>query len=97
MISLTNQETVVQQNTLSMQKSVAAYGAFVDIGSTTDGLVHISQLSHGYVKDINEFVSVGQKVNVALLSIEGDTKLSLSIKAATPGKLFWTSFHQIPV
>jgi predicted RNA-binding protein with RPS1 domain len=69
-----------------VQKSVAAYGAFVDIGSTTDGLVHISQLSHGYVKDVNDFISPGQKINAVLLKIEGDNKLSLSIKAANPGK-----------
>lgn len=68
-----------------MQKSIAAYGAFVDIGSTTDGLVHISQIAHGYVKDVNEHISPGQKVSVALLRVEGENKLNLSIKAAVPG------------
>jgi predicted RNA-binding protein with RPS1 domain len=67
-----------------MQKSVAAYGCFVDIGTTTDGLVHISQLSHEYVQDINDFVSPGQKVKVVLMSVENDKKLALSMKQATP-------------
>lgn len=71
---------------MNVQKSIAAYGAFVDIGSTTDGLVHISQLSHSYVNNVSELVSAGQKVNVVLLGVEGETKISLSIKAATPGE-----------
>ena len=71
---------------VSVQKSVAAYGAFVDIGSTTDGLVHISQLSHSYVKDVNDHISPGQKVNVVLLKVEGESKISLSMKAANPGR-----------
>jgi predicted RNA-binding protein with RPS1 domain len=68
-----------------VQKTVAAYGAFVDIGSTTDGLCHISQLSHGYVKNVNDLLSAGQKVNVVLLRVENGDKLSLSMKAASPG------------
>lgn len=71
---------------MCVQKSVAAYGAFVDIGSTTDGLVHISQLSHSYVKDVNDHISPGQKVNVMMLKVEGENKISLSMKAANPGR-----------
>lgn len=66
---------------LCLQKSVASYGCFVDFGSTTDGLVHISQLSHGYVKDINSFVKPGQKVTVTVLSVD-DGKVALSMKGA---------------
>lgn len=63
-----------------MQKAVAAYGCFVDIGSSTDGLVHISQLSSGFVKDINSFVKVGQTVQVKVLGVEGENKIALSMK-----------------
>lgn len=65
-----------------MQKAVAAYGCFVDIGAEKDGLVHVSQLSSGYVKDVNEFVSVGQQVLVKVLGIEGNDKMSLSMKTS---------------
>ena len=65
---------------MCLQKSVAAYGCFVDFGSTTDGLVHISQLSSGFVKDINSFVKVGQTVTVKVLGVEGERKVSLSMK-----------------
>lgn len=64
-----------------MQKSVVAFGAFVDIGSTNDGLVHISEIADQYVRDVNEFVSRGDTVDVVLLKIVGDSKLSLSMKA----------------
>lgn len=63
-----------------MQKAIAAYGCFVDIGATTDGLVHISQLSNEFVKDINSFVSVGQEVTVKVLNVEGQNKIALSMK-----------------
>lgn len=63
-----------------MQKAVAAYGCFVDIGASTDGLVHISQLSSGYVKDVNSFVKVGQNVLVKVLGVEGENKIALSMK-----------------
>ena len=82
---------------VSVQKSVAAYGAFVDIGSTTDGLVHISQLSHSYVKDVNDHISQGQKISVMLLKVEGDSKISLSMKAANPGRcLCLVLLHSLP-
>ena len=61
------------------QKNIAAFGAFVDIGTTTDGLVHVSQLSDGYVQSVDEVVSKGQKVEVTVLEKENG-KLSLSMK-----------------
>ena len=52
----------------------------MDIGATTDGLVHISQLANEYVRDVNSFVSVGQEVKVKVIGVEGEGKLSLSMK-----------------
>ena len=61
------------------------FGAFVQLDATTRGLVHISQVSHNFVKDINEVISVGDEVKVKILSIEEDgKKISLSIKQAIP-------------
>ena len=51
-------------------KAVMKYGAFVDIGAASDGLVHISQLAEGFVSDPTTIVSVGDKVTVRVLSIE---------------------------
>jgi protein Tex len=65
--------------------NVAAFGAFVDIGVHQDGLVHVSQLSHRYMKDPNEVVKVGEIVKVKVLSADPERKrISLSIKQAEP-------------
>ena len=64
---------------------IKPFGAFVQLDATTRGLVHISQVSHNFVKDINEVISVGDQVKVKILSIEEEgKKISLSIKQAIP-------------
>lgn len=59
------------------------YGAFVALDSETQGLVHISEITNGYVKDIHDFLKVGDTVEVKVLSIDEEhRKMSLSLKAA---------------
>lgn len=62
--------------------SVMPFGVFVDIGSDESGLVHISELSNNYVKDVNEFVKKGDSVKVKVIRIDDDGKISLSMKRA---------------
>jgi uncharacterized protein len=65
--------------------NVAAFGAFVDIGVHQDGLVHVSHLSHRFIKDPAEAVKVGQIVKVKVLAVDLPRKrIGLSIKEATP-------------
>ena len=62
-------------------RNVTAFGAFVDIGIKSDGLVHVSQLSDKYVRDPMEEVSVGQVVKVRVIGIDKERgKVSLSMK-----------------
>lgn len=62
-------------------KSIQPFGAFVDFGAFTDGLVHISMLSDNYVKDIASFVSIGQEVKVKLIEVNNETRrISLSMR-----------------
>ncbi|OPJ56887.1 S1 domain-containing post-transcriptional regulator GSP13 [Alkalithermobacter paradoxus] len=64
---------------------IKPFGAFVALDEETKGLVHISQVSHGFVKDINEHLTIGQEVKVKILSIDESTgKISLSIRDANP-------------
>lgn len=50
--------------------NVANFGAFVDIGVHQDGLVHISMLSHQFVKDPREVVKAGDIVKVKVLEVD---------------------------
>lgn len=62
------------------------FGAFVELPERKTGLVHISEVADQYVEDINEHLSVGDEVEVKVLTIGDDGKISLSIKKAKEQK-----------
>jgi uncharacterized protein len=65
--------------------NITAFGAFVDIGVHQDGLVHISELSDGFVKDPADVVKVHQKVQVTVLEVDLDKhRIKLSMKGQSP-------------
>lgn len=64
---------------------ITNFGAFVDLGDGEKGLVHISEVSSSYVKDIKDVLKINDKVKVKVLSV-GDGKISLSIKQANHNK-----------
>ena len=62
--------------------NVTDFGAFVDIGVHQDGLVHLSEIAHRYVKNPADALSVGQAVKVKVLAVDLEAKrIALSIKA----------------
>ena len=62
-------------------RNVVDFGAFVDIGIKNDGLVHVSELSHKYVKHPMDVVSIGDTVKVKVISVDYDReKVSLTMK-----------------
>lgn len=62
-------------------RNIVDFGAFVDIGVHQDGLVHISQMSHKFIKHPLEVVKVGDIVDVAVLSVDVQKKkIALSMK-----------------
>ncbi len=62
-------------------RNVVDFGAFVDIGVHQDGLVHISQLSDGFVKHPSDVVKVGDVVDVKVMSVDLNKKrISLTMK-----------------
>lgn len=63
---------------------ITKFGAFVDINENENGLVHISEIANEYVKDINDFVKVGDEVDVVITKIAADGKIALSMKQAQP-------------
>jgi uncharacterized protein len=65
--------------------NITNFGAFVDIGVHQDGLVHLSQITHRYIKDPNEVLKVSQKVEVTVTEVDANRKrISLSMKVNEP-------------
>ena len=61
--------------------NTSRFGAFVSIGLSEEGLIHVSELADHYVADPTEVVSVGQDVTARVLQVEPDRKrVSLSLK-----------------
>lgn len=65
---------------------ITKFGAFVDLTDGKVGLVHISEVADVYVNDVKDFLKVGQKVKVKILSVDDHGKIGLSIKRLQPKK-----------
>ena len=60
-------------------KTITTYGAFMDFGAATDGLLHISRVSDEFVKDVSEVLTPGQELEVRIVSIDaGKNQVALS-------------------
>ena len=65
--------------------NVTAFGAFVDLGVHQDGLVHVSKLANRFVKDPSEVVSVGDRLDVTVVSVDKVRK-RIGLSARTDGR-----------
>ena len=61
--------------------SVKDFGAFIEIAPGKDGLCHISELSDGFVKNVNEVCSVGDVMDVKVIAVDDQNRVKLSRKA----------------
>ena len=64
--------------------SIRDFGAFVEIAPGVDGLVHVSELAHGYVKTVGEVCKMGDTFNVKIIGIDEQGRIKLSRKALLP-------------
>uniref|UniRef100_A0A7S0Q8J4 S1 motif domain-containing protein n=1 Tax=Coccolithus braarudii TaxID=221442 RepID=A0A7S0Q8J4_9EUKA len=63
-------------------RSVQSYGAFVNIGASTDGLLHVSEMADTFVKDATEMFKVGDKVSVRIKNVNTEKgQVALSCKS----------------
>ncbi|PIO81450.1 RNA-binding protein S1 [Pediococcus damnosus] len=61
---------------------ITNFGAFIDLGDHKTGLVHISEVSNKFIKDIHDVLTVGETVTVKVLTIGDDGKIGLSMRKA---------------
>ena len=73
------QEAKVGEIYEGVVKRIQPFGAFVEILPGKEGLVHVSQMGEGFVKDPQEVVQVGQKVKVKVLEIDDKGRLNLTM------------------
>ena len=59
---------------------ITNFGAFIDIEGGKNGLVHISEISDVYVRDVRDFLSEGDKVQAKVINIDDRGKVALSLK-----------------
>lgn len=70
-------EEIVPAKVIGLQN----YGAFVEVDKEYQGLIHISEISYGYVKNINDYMKIGDKIYTEVIKVDDDTnQLQLSIK-----------------
>lgn len=62
---------------------ITRFGAFVTLPEGATGLVHISEISDSYVKDVHDFLQVDNEVTVKVISVGDDGKIALSIRQAS--------------
>jgi S1 RNA binding domain protein len=61
---------------------ITHFGAFVLLPGGATGLVHISEISNSYVKDIHDHLKVNDEVTVKVINVDNDGKIGLSIRQA---------------
>ena len=75
-------ELKIGDTTTGRVKTITSYGAFLDIGAVTDGLLHISQLSVDYVATVGDILKEGQELDVRIINID-DKKNQVALTLLT--------------
>ena len=63
------------------------FGAFVELQNGKTGLVHISEISNAFVKEIKDYLKEGDKVKVKVINVSPEGRVELSIKQASGGSV----------
>lgn len=76
-------------------EGVTSFGAFVKLPDGRKGLVHISEIAQGFVKEVTDYVQIGDSVTVKLIGEDADGKLKLSIRQANPPRMSQEEFNDV--
>ncbi|MYV18048.1 CvfD/Ygs/GSP13 family RNA-binding post-transcriptional regulator [Furfurilactobacillus milii] len=97
----------IGQTVTGVVTGIQPYGAFISLDETHQGLIHISETHYGFVRDIHDYLKVGQSIKAKILDIdEYSQKISLSLRcleedqedvpvvnARDVHKRYWTNYH----
>lgn len=59
---------------------ITNFGAFIDVEGGKNGLIHISEISDVYVRDVHDFLSEGDKIQAKVINVDERGKIALSLK-----------------
>lgn len=90
-INAITEDIVVGKVYMGKVTELRDFGAFVEIAPGKSGLLHVSQVSDSYVKDIHSVLKVGEQILVKTLPLKDDGKISLTRKGLTGGNADKTS------
>lgn len=65
---------------------ITKFGAFIELDDGSKGLVHISEIANHFVKDINDYLKVNDRVKVKVIRVAPDGKIDFSIKRISEDK-----------
>ena len=75
-------DTIKENDVIKVKiTGIQKYGAFAILPNHYNGLIHISEISYGYVKNINDYISIGDDIYAEVMNIDDkEKKIKLSIK-----------------
>ena len=75
-------DTIKENDVIKVKiTGIQKYGAFATLPNHYNGLIHISEISYGYVKNINDYISIGDDIYAEVMNIDDNAKkIKLSIK-----------------
>lgn len=79
---------------------IESYGVFVSLDDYYSGLIHISEISNGFVKNVNDYVKIGETVKVKILEVDDDNfhaKLSIKGINYTPNRKRFSRIEETPL
>lgn len=80
-LKLLNRNVKIGDIVYGTVSGIQKYGVFVSIEGHQQGLIHISEVKNGYVRDLNELFKIGERIRIMVIDVdEYNQKISLSIR-----------------
>jgi polyribonucleotide nucleotidyltransferase len=84
-VEICTEEAEVGKVYSGLVRRIAPFGAFLEIIPGTDGMLHISEIDHSHVKRVEDYMKLGDRLDVKVVSIDNEGKIRLSRKVLLEG------------